>query len=99
MKPATAAAMATALEQLAAALREEATETVQPTRRRVSLVAKEKGISASTLYELIARKEITAARVGLKRGTYLVDPADVEEYIQRNTTRARRIREVAAVAR
>lgn len=96
MKPATATAMAACLEQLATALREEATEQPQAQRRKLSIVAKDKGIAASTLRELIARKQITAVRFGNRRGVWLVDPAEVEAYFTRNTSLARGSRLVAA---
>jgi excisionase family DNA binding protein len=93
MKPATAAAMAACLEQLAAALREETQEKPQAERVKLTAAARLCGIPASTLRELCLRREITATRTGR---TWRVRLSDVEAYQQRNEVRARgSLREVA----
>ena len=94
MTPATAAAMATCLEQLAAALREEATEKPQAQRVRLTAASKLCGIPASTLRELIARRHITATRTGR---TWMVRLSDIEAYQGKHEVAARgQIREAIA---
>jgi hypothetical protein len=100
--------MTTAAEQLAAAVQRVIEETVakaieakaaqpqaQRQRQKLSVVAADKGVPASTLRMLIGRKEITAVRFGNKRGVWLVDPEEVERYFQRQTSVARGSRLVA----
>ena len=86
MKLATAAAMAACLEQLAAALREEATEKPQAQRVKLTAASKLCGIPASTLRELIARREITATKLGRD---WMVRLSDIEAHLQKHETRAR----------
>ena len=88
MKPATATAMAACLEQLAAALREESQEQPKVTVQRVKLAvaAKESGIPASTLRELLLRREITATKLGRD---WMVRLSDVEAFQAKHETRAR----------
>lgn len=100
MTPRTVAALAglsKALAEVAAAFQVEATAPEQPSRVKLSVAAKRSGIPTSTLSELIRRKEITAARVGVGRGHYLVDPSEIERYLKRRTEPARApvFREVA----
>lgn len=85
---------AAALDALAAIIRESAVERPPVRWRKVSEVARETGIAPSTLRELIARRVITASKVGRR---YLVDPNEVTAYIQRNELKARiHLREVSA---
>jgi len=97
MKPSLAAAFADCLEKLAQALREEAQEQPKAQRQKLSIVAKDKGIPASTLRELVRLRAIPAARVGKGRGTYLIDPDAVERYLETRTSKVRsHLREAVA---
>lgn len=90
--------IAVALETLARVIRESVAEP-QPSRRvKLSEAEKVTGIPASTLTKLIQQRQIAAARVGVGRGHYLVDVADVEKYLKRRTEPARvpLLREVRA---
>lgn len=85
MTPATASAMATALETLAQALREEATEPKRQEPLKLSVAAKETGYSVSTLSELLRTRQIEGVRRGRGRGHWYVTAAAIEAYDRKRT--------------
>lgn len=78
-----------ALSDLASALQRETTESEPMQTMSLGEAVKRYGIPRSTLTELIAQRQIEAARVGRGRGRYYVTPQAVEAYLARRTTRAK----------
>lgn len=50
----------------------------------VKQVAADLAVSETTVYALCASGEIRARRIGLKRGTIRIEPADLEDYKARS---------------
>lgn len=93
------AALGRAFTDLARALQVEAQVPPATQRMKLSEVARAKGIPSSTLSALIRSKKLTASRVGVGRGHYMLDPLEVEAYFRRNETKAQTpyIREAASL--
>lgn len=79
--------MATALEALAAALREEAKEPEKQAAMPLSVAAKESGYPVSTLRELCLSRLVEGTRRGKGRGRWYVTTAAIEAYERSRTQR------------